>query len=260
MDGKTIITKNMTVVMSDAFSHLSDFLVTVPDRLDGGEGKLMHDGRNQIRLLTHGGEDFVVKRYKRANLPQRFAYSFFRPTKARRAYCFAALMRQRGIDTPQEVAYMERRSGGLFTTGYFVCLPAKGTTVIDILRSDSDFDKAVATDLAAFIVTMHSRGVLHGDMNLANFIMTTDSDGKRRFAVVDTNRSHFTDGLPTREECLDNLHTLTHQRAVFRFVVERYAELRSWDVKATVDDAIAYLDAFENRRKRHDNMKRMFRI
>jgi hypothetical protein len=66
--------------------------------------------------------------------------------------------------------------------------------------------------------------------------------------MIDLNRSRFTDGMPSYKRCMTDLVRITHRRDLYRDLITRYALLRGWDVRQTVDDAIARLDKFEARR------------
>ena len=75
------------------------------------------------------------------------------------------------------------------------------------------------------------------------------------FEVIDVNRSHFKIS-PTKQECLDNLMRVTHDRRLSADVVSRYAELRGWQK----DECVAYIHAaiekYEKRHEFHKHFKR----
>ncbi len=243
----------MKHVIHPAYSDFTEYIIGLPERFSRKEGRMVYDGRNQVMAFEHKGCCFMVKRFKDAHFIQRLVYTFFRKTKAERAYRFAGMLRSRGIDTPHEVAYLEIKRAALFVTGYFVCLPCDNPPAFAALVSPPAFDKEMAADLAAFVVTMHQKGILFGDLNLSNFLYEKGGDGHVHFTLVDTNRSHFREGIPPRDECLKNLQTLTHRRDLFRFLHREYARVRGWDERETVRDAFRYLFLFE---KRHDRKRR----
>ena len=120
--------------------------------MEEGRGDVVYEGRNRVVRFHHEGLSLMVKRFKRVNLVQQVVYTFFRPTKAERAYLFAKEFHKRGIDTPQRVAYMEKRNGlGLFTTGYFVSLETPGTETHLLLREVQDFSHELADAVAAAV-------------------------------------------------------------------------------------------------------------
>jgi len=245
------------VVVSPDYEHLTAFLERIPEMFDEGCGDVLYAGRNEVRRFDAGGTRLVAKRYKRVNTVQRIVYSFFRRTKAERAYVFAELLRQRGVDTPREVAYIEVSRNGLFETGYFVSIECPYPPAFDRLVPPKEFDRRMAEDLAAFINTMHSRGILHGDMNFGNFLYHYDAGGDCHFTVIDTNRSHFRRGYPSRKECLYNFRTTTHRRDVFDYILRVYARLRGWDEAETVEEATRYLEDFEQYHHRKERIKKL---
>ena len=239
--------RTLKTVVADDFRSHADFISALPGAFADGQGEIIYDQRNQIRRFTDRGQVFVVKRYKPVNALQRVVYTFFRKTKAARAYLFAQEFRRRGIDTPREVASIETGSGRLFRTGYFVSLEAPGTELHLLLREVRDFSHELADAVARQILTMHSHGVLHGDLNLSNFLCT-EEDGQYRFTMIDINRSHFTDGMPDDEACLQNMVRTTHRRDLYEYLVRSYARLRQWDEQQTADRALRLLEKFENRK------------
>lgn len=241
----------MKTVISEAYKKHSAFLLSIPRLLESGEGVALKEKRNVVRLMSDGDEEFVVKRYKRVNLIQSIIYTFFRRTKAERAYLFATEFRRRGVASPGAVAYMEMKERGLFRTGYFISEVSKGQEAFFELVKKEPFNRELADAVTDHIVLMHSRGVLHGDMNSANFLYTRDAEGKYSFDMIDTNRSRFTDGWPTREQCLENLKRFTHRRDLYEYVVRGYARRRGWDEESTLSRALQLLEHFENRKKLH---------
>lgn len=239
----------MTIEIAAPYRPVSDFLESLPSLFARDEGTIIYQKRNEVRRLEHKGLVFIVKRYKHVNLAQSIAYSFFRPTKAARAYRYASEFRKRGVQTPREIAYIEMHELGLFTVGYFVCEECHGRETHLDLREVENYDPELAHAVARQMVFMHSRGILHGDTNLSNFLYERQGD-TFTFNMIDINRSHFTDGWPTDEQCLQNLVRLTHRRDLYEFLVRSYARLRGWDENDTAQQALQLLDRFENKRFR----------
>ena len=240
----------MKVIISGEYLKYKDFIEAIPAAFDTCGGETLKDKRNSVKVLRHAGQAFVVKRFKRVSLLQAVIYTLFRPTKAERAYRFAAEMRRRGISTPRGVAYIEQSQRGLFRTGYFVCEQSEGREAFELLVDAKEFCRPLADAIADYVVFMHSRGVLHGDLNSANFLFTETARGKYLLDVIDTNRSHFRDGMPTDRECLDNLKRFTHRRDLYEYFIRAYARRRGWDEEATLGKAVRLLERFENRKIR----------
>lgn len=235
----------MKIVIDPHYQDHADFIGSIPRLLDNGEAEMVYDKRNQVARVRHQGVTMMVKRFKRVNVVQRVVYTFFRRTKAERAYLFAEEYRQRGIETPRRVAYMECRECGLFTVGYFVSEEAAGTECHLLLREVKVFETRLADAVAAQVLLMHSKGVLHSDLNLSNFLCTSDGNGYH-FTMIDINRSRFTTGMPSDDDCLKNLVRLTHRRDLYEYLVRSYARQRGWDEETTAARAIQLLNKFEH--------------
>lgn len=233
----------MRVIIHPDYNDLTDFIKQLPETFFH-TGELLYEGRNTVKRYHVGGHTLVVKRYKHPNIYQRVTYTFFKQSKTERAYRFAARMRELGIDTPHEVAFIETKRRGLFTIGYFVSLNCDYPPVSTTMAAN-EFTPPLAESLARFLVELHEKGILHGDLNPTNILYHTDDTGQYRFSLIDTNRSKFK--RPTRDDCLKNLKRLTHRRELLTYITTLYARLRGWDVDRCVKQEMGYLDRYENK-------------
>lgn len=245
----------MNITISKDFLRQETFIRTVPEAFSQG-GEPLYEGRNTVKAFLVDGRKLVVKKFKTPNIIQRVAYTFFKKSKAERAYIFAKMLRERGFGTPREVAYIEQKRGLLLLDSYFVStecvLPALSTFI-----RRPDFDHEAADALAAFVVSLHEKGVLHGDLNLTNILYERNQDGRYSFTLIDTNRSKFR--TPTHKDCIENMMRLTHQRQLLGYVTARYAEMRGWNPEQTVKEVTGMLEKFERRREMKRRIKRIFK-
>lgn len=154
----------------------------------------MRNKRNCVELVVVQGVELVVKRYKRPNLFNRFAYSFLRKSKARRAYEYAFRLLGLGVDTPTPVAYVEVRKKGLFADGYFFSLYMPYGLMNDAYTGVvPDSEKRLLTkEFMDFTLSLHEKKILPMDFNSSNIFYYFDEDaGKYRFALTDINRMRF---------------------------------------------------------------------
>lgn len=111
----------MKIEISPDYQYMAKELFDIPRMFDEEQGEIVYSGRNFVRRFIIQGTPVVAKRFKRVNFFQQIAYTFFRSTKAERAFRYAGIFRKRGIETPHEIAFLETYEHGLFTTGYFIC-------------------------------------------------------------------------------------------------------------------------------------------
>lgn len=251
----------MKIVINPEYIFLHDFVENIPRLFMQRKGEVLHEGRNSVRGfdLTEEALRLAVKRYKPVNFIQQIAYTFFRKTKAERAFLFAEELRKRGFNSPYEVAYIEERKYGLFKVGFFVSLRCDDPPVFSALESIASYDRQLATDLSALFVQMHLKGVQHGDMNLGNFLYHKKDDGHYDFTIIDTNRSRFFDKELDKEQCLLNLCTVTFRRDLFNFLIREYAGFRNWNIQEVEQKSVGYLDCFELKKKRQRKWKEILK-
>lgn len=234
------------VIISPLYSSnvkVKNFITHLPETFRH-EGVMLYNKRNVIKSFILDTSDeilqsVVVKRYKRPNAIQRIAYSFFRSSKARRAFCNAAELRRRGINTPQEIAYIEQWSNALFEYGYYISGSDNAPPIREKLIDQQAFDRTMAADFAAFAAELHEKGILHHDLNSTNVLYHLHN-GHYRFSVIDINRMRFfsENTQPSKDECFNNLTRFTGRMDLFEYVLQCYAEKRGWDTETTVREAI----------------------
>lgn len=236
---------NYKVIVNSEYMKFSKFAESLPLCFEK-EGTTIYEKRNSVKLFQVGDITLVVKRYKRPMLHQRMDYTFLRKSKARRAYDYALRLCDLGIDTPKPVACVEVFRHGLFDVGYFVSTYC-GDPDLKILKETPD-DGLIAA-FAHFLVNMHSKGVLHGDLNLSNILYKPDDTEAQgyHFTVIDTNRSRFV-GNPSQRQCLRNLVRVSHDRQLNERIISHYAQIRGWDQNECVKVVNRMLDLFERKR------------
>lgn len=235
------------IQIDSAYSHMREFVTSLPQQFDNAEGVVLHKGRNIVKQFTVGEEYVIVKRFKRPNFPQRIVYTFFRPSKAQRAYEYAKLFAAKGIATPRGIAYMEVKHGSLFADGYFVSEPDFAPSLGELMRNDIETLMSLTDKLARFLAELHNKGILHGDLNISN-ILVHHSDDLHPFSLIDTNRTKFKKN-PDYADCTQNLMRLTHNRSILEAVVKAYADLRKWDATKTFTDVCELQDRFDRRKR-----------
>lgn len=231
----------MRIVVHPHYTHVADFVQQLPT-LFANKGELLYDKRNKIRRFYVNGEPIIVKKFKRPHIIQRITYTFFKKSKAERAYLYAAKFREQGFETPHEIAFIEIKSNGLFTDSYFVSAECSDPSMKQLLNNEH-FEEKPANELAAYLAELHQKGILHGDINLSNILYRIEN-GQYLFTLIDINRSQF---IPSASInlCIENLKRLTHHKQLLEYVVRKYAAIRGWSPDICATMALQYLEAFE---------------
>lgn len=178
-----------TVVHPD-YAYLEDFVRRLPQE-DFPVDRVFCDRRNTVVATHDQGIPMVVKKYARPTVFNCFVYTFFRPTKAKRAYRYAMRLERCGVETAAPIGYVHVYRWGIFHTGYFLCRFLPYPTLSSIKKLDETEKRQLGEDFVAFTVFLHRHGLVPGDYNPGNILYHKDSDGKYHFALVDINRFHF---------------------------------------------------------------------
>lgn len=238
-------------------------MMNLPELFKKG-GNTLYKERNIIKSFTLNDSDdkklhqIVVKKYKKPILFQRIIYSFFRQSKAKRAFYNGIAINKRKIETPCSIGYLEQWEKGLFKYGYYVTGYTNASPISERLISPEHIDKDMALAFADFVAVLHTKGILHHDLNSTN-VLYNNTGGHYEFSLIDINRM---DIKPlgkelSKKECLNNLTRFTGRMDLFEFVVRQYAIYRNWPIDETVNEAIALKTRHD---KRWRQRKAFFKI
>lgn len=251
----------MKIRINPRYSALEPFIRRLAEPgFFASKGEPLYEGRNTLRLFETQGHRLVVKRYGHLSLLNRLVYGFLRRSKAERAYRHAARLRRMGIDSPEEVAFIEIRRHGLLAESYFValrsdCLPLRPVVELDTPMADR---RNILDALAAFLMQLHEAGVLHRDLNIDNILYRRKDDGQYAFQLIDTNRMSFSRRLSTRRR-LDNLRRLSCPAPVYLYLLDRYARLIHSDSDSVQLKGIIMRLGFEMRQRTKRRLKQRIR-
>ena len=157
----------MHIVINPKYNEFESFVRNIPAHFEL-EGELVYTARNQLKHFSVQGSDLIVKRYKIPYFIARIIYTYFRSSKAKRAYNYALKLLNIGVDSPAPIAYIEQFKDGFLTHGYFVSVYETEYSVIRDLMDGKQKDELLLKELAVYIADLHRKGVLHLDMSPNN--------------------------------------------------------------------------------------------
>lgn len=241
-------------VINPEFEHLRKELLSIPETI-AVCGTKIFQGRNRIYRATIGGIDLTVKEFRVPSLANRIAYTFFRKGKARRSYDNAMALGKLGIGTPEPIAYIEERAGGLLRRSYYVCRYWEGDVVGGWEHKMSD-SGAMLESLARFTLTLHQKGVYHKDFSQGNILYRHDKDGGFEFVLVDINRMQF--GVHDTALLYRNFRSINiqseHETARF---AEAYARVAGLDEEKMRTVAVGMLQQYKKEKALHRRLKKL---
>lgn len=175
----------------------------------------------QVFRIRCGEQDLVVKQYRNKDW-QRSLRRLLRSSRAARAWQFAHLLQQAGIDVPAPVALIEKKRGPLVTASWYLCQYRQGDDLLGAWaeRAPSVSEKQVIQRLFR---QLQQAGISHGDMKGSNLL----SDGER-IALIDY------DGARLHGSSRAAQHALTEDKKRF---------LRNWADQPALQKMLAELVA-----------------
>ncbi len=175
--------------------------------------KTLRDNRNKLWVVEHPFADTrLVVKQNRAKGIKRLSY-LFQDSKGKRHWNTATIMLRRGVNTPEPIAYTERkRFSGLYDNYYvaqhledafstrdlFTAFALGESTYRGISKADW------LTQVAHFVAHMHQRRITHRDLSSGNILITLDQDQPKIY-VIDIGRArvdaHFKPLLDIKRIC-----------------------------------------------------------
>jgi len=217
----------MKTIINPQYKQMKKFIETLPFVFEK-QGNIIYNERNILKTYSIDGIEVVVKRYKRPHFINRIAYTYFRLSKARRAYEFALKLLDKDVNTPEPIAYIEQCKGGLLNYGYFVSIYE--SEFIDIRQYAAGIikDDTLLKALSAYIAEIHSKGVLHLDMSPGNILFKKQNQ-KYVFTLIDINRMKFIPNI-SDEKCYKSFKRLSKNTEVLNLIAKEYALASKLDV------------------------------
>ena len=194
-------------------------------------GELLYDvGRNVVKRFRLGEMDVVVKRFGRITAFNRLMYATVRESKAMRAYKYASKLRRMGISTPEEVAVLETHNHGMVVDSYFISVYSVYSSLSYLRDFTFEWTECfpLLDSLAVWIFDIHSKGILHQDLNVGNILYQEQPDGGYSFQLIDNNRMKFRHHLSV-EERLKDICKLSTNFDLHHYLLKKYVQLLPCD-------------------------------
>jgi len=222
---------SMKIVLSPKYSALDSFVSGIPDSFEK-EGTVIYNQRNILKVFTVGEITFVVKRFRTPIFLNRIAYTYFRSSKARRSFEHASLLQEKGIGTPDPIAYIEEKKNGLLYHSYYICIYENESSHIREQMLGKKGDQTFIKELACFIAKMHNNGVFFLDLSPGNILFHLEED-QLKFSLVDINRMKFRTTIPLNTR-FENFKRISEDSGIIHNLAQEYAKACSLNEEETI--------------------------
>ena len=187
---------------------------------------ILQDGRNVIvkhRLNTD--EVIVIKSFKFPNMINKIIYKYFRKSKARRSFEYATILLEKGIGTPQPIAFFENYDSIGLKDSYYVSEHLECDLTFRELVENPDFPNhaAILRQFSKFSFDLHEQGIEFLDHSPGNTLIKKVSENQYQFFLVDLNRMNFHETM-NFDLRMKNLSHLTPKMEMIEMMSNEYSK------------------------------------
>ncbi|MDN3673907.1 Kdo domain containing protein [Flavobacterium branchiarum] len=190
-------------------------------------GELFGNGdRNKIKLFDLDGTTINIKSFKIPNIINKVAYKYFRKSKAKRSFEFATILLEKGIGTPQPVAFLENFNWlGLRDSYYASEHMVTELTYRELIEVANypDYEN-ILRQFTRFTFKLHEKGIEFLDHSPGNTLIKKCANNEYEFFLVDLNRMNFHTTM-SFEQRMDNFRRLTPKKEMVALMSNEYAKL-----------------------------------
>lgn len=251
---KYIVSPSFEVLDKKIFALISKFNST---------GTLFGDGkRNIIKLFELDRITVNVKSFKIPNLINKIAYRYFRKSKARRSFEYATFLLEKGIGTPQPIAYFENYNWIGLKDSYYASEHLQCDLTYRELVQIPDFpdNDNILRQFTQFSFNLHQEGVEFLDHSPGNTLIRKTMNGKYDFFLVDLNRMNFHNQMDF-DQRMKNLSRLTPKKDMIAIMSNEYAKCYPTKTEAEIFEKMwFYTVEFQAKFHRKQRLKKRLKF
>ncbi|SHG64548.1 Lipopolysaccharide kinase (Kdo/WaaP) family protein [Flavobacterium fluvii] len=226
-------------------------------------GILFGDGkRNKIKLFELEGKTINVKSFKIPHLVNKIAYKYFRKSKARRSFEYATTLLEKGIGTPQPIAYFENQDFIGLKDSYYVSEHLQCDLTYRELVEIPDFPdhENILRQFTQFSFDLHEKGIEFLDHSPGNTLIKKNAQGNYDFFLVDLNRMNFHDNMDF-DSRMKNLSHLTPKKEMIALMSNEYSKLYPAQTEAAIFEKMwFYTNDFQERFAKKRRLKKKLKF
>ncbi|QBN20213.1 lipopolysaccharide kinase InaA family protein [Flavobacterium nackdongense] len=226
-------------------------------------GILFGDGqRNKIKLFELKGKTINIKSFKIPHLINKIAYKYFRKSKARRSFEYATTLLEKGIGTPQPIAYFENYDFIGLKDSYYVSEHLQCDLTYRELVEIPDFPdhETILRQFTQFSFDLHEKGIEFLDHSPGNTLIKKNAEGNYDFFLVDLNRMNFHNSMDF-DSRMKNLSHLTPKKEMIAVMSNEYSKLYTTQSEAEIFEKMwFYTNDFQERFARKRRLKKKLKF
>lgn len=247
----------MKIIISQAFQEFRSKIEVLIFNFDE-KGQMLADGkRNKIKIFELNGKKLNVKSFKIPNALNKFAYRFFRKSKAERSFHYAQHLLSKGIGTPYPIAFAEETSTFSFLKSFYISEQLS----YDLTFRDIDLSKngheEILRAFTRFVFELHEKEIEFLDNSPGNTLIKLN-EGNPKFYLVDLNRMNFKPLNFT--ERIKNFSRLSQDREVVQIMANEYAKHIDKNKTEVFEKMWYFINMFQKRFLKKKKLKKKLKL
>ena len=249
----------MIVTLNQTYKDFESSLINCIEYFDSKGEDFIVGQRNKIKIFKLNGKNINIKSFKPPNFINKVAYKYFRKSKARRSFEYATTLLEKGIGTPQPIAYFENHDGFGLKDSYYVSEHLQCDLTFRELVEIPDFPdhENILRQFTRFSFDLHEKGIEFLDHSPGNTLIKKVSEKQYEFFLVDLNRMNFHQAM-TFEMRMKNLCRLTPHKEMIMIMANEYAKLSGISEEKIFDAILKLTIDFQEKFYRKKRLKKRF--
>ncbi|CAM3077165.1 lipopolysaccharide kinase InaA family protein [Flavobacterium frigoris] len=216
--------------------------------------------RNIIKLFELEEKKINVKSFKIPNIVNKVAYKYFRKSKAKRSFEYATILLEKGIGTPEPLAYFENFNNLGLLDSYYVSEHLQADLTFRELVEVPDYPDHdnILRQFTKFTFDLHQKGIEFLDHSPGNTLIKKGQNDTYSFYLVDLNRMNFHETMDF-EMRMKNFSRLTPKKEMIVIMSNEYAKYYSESETAVFEKmwqfTVQFQDEFARKRRLKKKLK-----
>lgn len=250
----------MLAIFNPKFKFLENSVHNFIKNFHSSGTLLVKGNRNTIRLFPADSLTLNIKAFKVPHLLNQIIYKYFRPSKARRSFEYATLLLEKGIGTPEPIAFVENFSAVGLLDSYYVSEHINADLTFRELVEIPSFvnHEEILRAFTRFCFKIHEKGIEFLDHSPGNTLVTSTGN-QYNFYLVDLNRMKFHANM-SFDQRMKNLSRLTPKREMVEVMSNEYSKLYNKSEAEIFSKMWGFTEAFQSRFHRKAALKKSIKL
>lgn len=225
-------------------------------------GKLLIAGSRNIIKLFHinDGLTLNIKSFKKPFIINQIIYGYLRKSKAKRSFEHAKILLDKGIGTPNPIAFNENKSILGLLDSYYICEHiVADLTFRELVETDYPDAENILRQFIHFTYKLHKNGIEFKDHTPGNTLIKSNQDGTYSFFLVDLNRMKFHKEMSFKSR-MKNLSKITPQKKMIEIMSNEYSKISNESEKFIFDTLWDFTENFQLKLARKKNLKKKLKF